>query len=234
MEPLIEEALHFHDAHRDRPLGSRRERLLRLLVPTGMAVRLARPVTRVVGPLQRVRAARALRGCSRLHLGSGPNHLHSWINVDVLGWRVDVAWDLCRPLPFPGGGIEAVFTEHVLEHLRFDDACRLLREAHRVLRPGGVLRVVVPDAGRFMRSYADSDGWLADLRPAASTPMMAVCDVVYRHGHRSAWDAHTLTRLLRELGFTTVRERRYGESDILPCPDLQGRAEESLYVEAIR
>lgn len=232
--PVLEEMLHFHDAVRGRASNSLREKVLRWVVPRGMAVRLSRPVTRLVAPLQRVRATKALRRCARLHLGSGPNPLQGWVNVDLLGWSVDVAWDLSRPLPFPDESTDEVFTEHLLEHLPFVDAARMLKEAQRVLRPGGVLRVVVPDAGRYLRSYATADGWIDELRPAAASPLLAVADVLYRHGHVSAWDGQTLTALLMELGFADVGEARFGQSRIAPCPDLASRAAESLYVEAVR
>ena len=41
--------------------------------------------------------------------------------------------------------VSALLTEHTLEHIKFEFWPKLLREFHRILRVGGVLRVAVPD-----------------------------------------------------------------------------------------
>src|SRR5437660_5420619 len=61
--------------------------------------------------------------------------------------------DLARPLPFPDGSVSAVFSSHVLEHLFSDQIERLVPEIYRVLVPGGVCRVVVPDLEQIVRLY---------------------------------------------------------------------------------
>ncbi len=231
---MLDELREFNVATRNRASRSMRERILDRVVPKGMAVRLSRPVTRLAALMQRRKAVKLVRSCDRIHLGSGPNRLERYINIDLLGWDVDLAWDLTRPLPFNDSSVGIVFSEHVIEHLKYADVGRLMSETHRVLRTDGVLRIVVPDAGRYMRSYASGDGWLTTLRPEASTPLLAVADVIYRHGHVSAWDGHTLVRLLEEVGFREVRVTTFGSSKINPCPDLESRAAESLYVEAVR
>jgi len=229
----VDELETFHVVQQVRPASSLKDRLYRALLPAGSFVRLSVPVTRAARPIQRRRArSQVAAGRRHLHLGSGPNPLPGWVNVDLLGWKVDVAWDLGRPLPFPDGSMTQVFTEHVIEHLPYETALVVLQEAHRVLEPGGRLRVVVPDAGRFMRSYSGDGSWLAEVRPDASTPMLAVADVLFRHGHLSAWDAHTLCEVLASLGFRDVSERAFGETAMDPCPDTPARAFESLYVEA--
>ena len=62
--------------------------------------------------------------------------------------------DLRKPLPLTDGSASVVYSEHFLEHLGADDARRFLAECRRVLRPGGLCHVVVPDAGRHVREYA--------------------------------------------------------------------------------
>ncbi|MEM9703666.1 MAG: class I SAM-dependent methyltransferase, partial [Planctomycetota bacterium] len=56
-----------------------------------------------------------------------------------------LAHDLRDPLPFEDGAYDFVYHSHVLEHFRPADVPAFLSECRRVLRPGGVLRVVVPD-----------------------------------------------------------------------------------------
>ena len=75
-----------------------------------------------VMPVQR-RHARRLQSMTplRLHLGSSTNRLYGWVNVDLLrpGRALDLYWDLRRPLPFRDVSVDAIFAEHLLEHLPF-------------------------------------------------------------------------------------------------------------------
>ncbi len=64
--------------------------------------------------------------------------------------------DLTRPLPYPDGAFEAAFGSHVLEHLTPGEAEAALRELHRVLRPGGIVRIAVPDLDHEVGRYDPS------------------------------------------------------------------------------
>src|SRR5262249_11523905 len=99
------------------------------------------------------------------------------------------------------------------------------------LAPGGIVRVGVPDLGRYMRSYAGADPLIGDYRPGRPTPLLAAAEVAQSHGHLSAWDAATLELALREAGFDEVGVRPFGDSDLAPAPDSEWRAPETLYVE---
>ena len=69
-------------------------------------------------------------------------------------WRAKhLGHDLRRPLPFADGAFEGAFSEHTLEHLTAADAVALLRDVHRVMRPGAVFRVAVPDLDQYVRFY---------------------------------------------------------------------------------
>jgi predicted SAM-dependent methyltransferase len=192
--------------------------------------------TTLMKPLAKRRASEIARGRTdlRLNLGGGPVRIDGWINVDILGMHPDVHWDLRNGVPFPDGSAEAIFLEHVLEHFVLADVMTLLADCRRVLVPGGVLRVGVPDLGRYMRSYAGDHSVIDELRPGRPTALLAVAEVTQFHGHRSAWDAETLEAVLREAGFDEVAERRFGDSRIDPAPDTEFRRPESVYAEGIR
>jgi predicted SAM-dependent methyltransferase len=143
----------------------------------------------------------------------------------------DLRWDLTSRLPFDDASAEAVFLEHVLEHFPLATVMEMLTEARRVLAPGGVLRAGVPDFGRYAQSYAGDRAFLEERRPGRPTPLLALAEVVYSHGHRSAWDAETLELALTESGLVDVRRRAYGDSDIEPAPDNPLREPESVYAE---
>ena len=89
-----------------------------------------------------------------LNVGCG-SHLHpDWTNVDVYRSAPGVVvHDIQRGLPFADGTFDACYHSHVLEHLSPSAGASLVRECFRVLRPGGVIRVAVPDLEGIARAY---------------------------------------------------------------------------------
>lgn len=82
----------------------------------------------------------------RVHLGCGDHRIDGWINVDLLPSNAtDVQADLVRSLPFRDASIDYLHTEDFLEHITLEEGRAFLAECRRVLRPGGVLRVLTPD-----------------------------------------------------------------------------------------
>ena len=63
--------------------------------------------------------------------------------------------DVTRDLPYPDGRFEAVYARRILEHLTPAEADGFLREVHRVLQPGGVVRLSVPDLEEIVRTYLE-------------------------------------------------------------------------------
>src|SRR3954471_9291523 len=92
-----------------------------------------------------------------LNLGSGPDQFGGFIGIDFFGAEGSYGADLRYPLLIDDNVVDGIFTEHTLEHLKYDDVSRLLRECHRILKPGGRIRVVLPDVSLFVRHYAEGD-----------------------------------------------------------------------------
>jgi predicted SAM-dependent methyltransferase len=149
-------------------------------------------------------------------------------------------------LPFADNSFRGIFTEHTLEHFKFQNLRDgILPELFRILAPGGILRIVVPDAERAIDSYiaARGQGMTAepfrDENPRALTPMMSVANTFrrlfepYPQGHEFAWDYQTLEYFLWRVGFREIRREQYmqGRDETL-LVDYGKRASESLYVEA--
>ncbi len=89
-----------------------------------------------------------------LNLGCGHRFHPDWVNVDCAPADPAVLpHDLQHPLPFANESFRAVYHSHVLEHLPRAAVPRFLKECHRVLKPGGLLRVVVPDLETIARWY---------------------------------------------------------------------------------
>ena len=211
-------------------------RLWRTVAPASIRPAIRGVVTDALSLLQRRVAARhARRTPLRLHLGSGARAKVGWVNIDLLGLPVDLAWNLTRPLPFPDNSVDAIFHEHVLEHLSLRQGLALTKECYRVLKPRGILRIGVPDAGAYVQSYCDaSHQFLEAMRPGRPTPLLALQEEFYWHAHRCMYDFSTLSLVCRAAGFEELQRCRFGESKIVACPDSVGREGDSLYIEAVR
>ena len=171
----------------------------------------------------------ALRHASKLCLGSGRAPIEGWTNIDLDAPVpfVDARLDLRYPLPIRTGQIELIYSEHVLEHFDYGVAARLLAECRRVLRPGGRLRVAVPDLDRLIRHYAELDGrawndqdwvrWPSE-RDQIDSPARMLNRAFRGWGHRFLYDEAELVRQLRAAGFGEVsrvalgRQRRAGSA----------------------
>jgi len=182
----------------------------------------------------------------KLHLGSGPNHVDGWINID--GTRnADLRLDLRSRIPCPSGSAACIFSEHFIDHMQHPDSVgTLLRECHRLLEPGGVMRVVVHDGALLMRAYAANDTGF--FRRVAETGTFAVDSMslplevineVFRKGgtHRFIYDFETLEKAFLLAGFSSVKRSTFRGSIMPECNldlDLPDREFQSLYVDAVK
>jgi SAM-dependent methyltransferase len=69
-----------------------------------------------------------------------------------------VRWDLRKGIPYPDASLNVVYHSHFLEHLSRTNAVGFLQECKRVLKPGGLLRVAVPDLAYQIRHYCETLG----------------------------------------------------------------------------
>jgi SAM-dependent methyltransferase len=163
-----------------------------------------------------------LRGTDspRLNIGCGHNPLPAWLNVDLSAGRGPAVYmDATRRFPFPDGTFQAVLCEHMIEHVPREAGESLVREALRVLAPGGWFRVVTPDlegmaalcvteptpqARRYLEFVASFHG-----RPSI-TPADAVNYIFYDYGHRHIYSIASLSEVLRNAGFVDVAATRAG------------------------
>jgi len=89
-----------------------------------------------------------------LNVGCGATCHPAWTNIDLVSGSPDViAHDLRKGLPYPDQCFDACYSSHVLEHLEQEESERLLRECWRILKPGGVIRLSVPDLEAIVRAY---------------------------------------------------------------------------------
>lgn len=159
----------------------------------------------------------------RVHLGSGDHRIAGWINVDLdPAMAVDVAADLRRSIPLRAGSVDLIHSEDFLEHIEKAEGEAVLRECHRVLRNGGVMRLLTPD----LRALIDEIYVRRDPRHlrwcSAYLDAKDPCEALNMHlrmagEHRFIYDEEHLAKLLRDAGFD-VRRVHYNWSQI---PELR-------------
>jgi predicted SAM-dependent methyltransferase len=89
-----------------------------------------------------------------LNLGCGNKFHTEWTNVDFVSTGKGViAHDLLRGIPFPDNSFKVVYHSHVLEHFPKRKAAEFIKECYRVLSPGGIIRIAVPDLEQIARNY---------------------------------------------------------------------------------
>jgi SAM-dependent methyltransferase len=190
-----------------------------------------------------------------VNIGCGTDVAEGWWNIDnspsvtlsrvpgvrrVLNlpeWPKDVhRHDVLAGMPFADGTVSRIYSSHTFEHFTYEQSVTVARECFRVLKVGGILRIVVPDLEKIVREY------LNDPEPMASHRFIDRLllshtwrDALHPGAHHSQmFDGKSLAAMLREAGFSDPQVTTYGESkisDILKV-ELESRRRESLYVEA--
>jgi predicted SAM-dependent methyltransferase len=172
----------------------------------------------------------------KLNLGCGPGRKDGWINVDLLDCAADLQLDLRERWPFPDNSASNIYSEHLLEHFEpHFEIPHFLGEAWRVLEPGGVFDVSVPDTIPLIESYGNVNATYWSVasencwHPGCQTHLEKI-NYHFRQGgeHKYAWDGETLAGALRAAGFISITQR-----DFNPMMDSSTRPF-SLYMMAYK
>jgi SAM-dependent methyltransferase len=132
--------------------------------------------------------------------------------------------DIVRGLPIADGSVQGIYASHVLEHLSYADFWRALDHTFRLLRPGGIFRLVVPDLKSRAQKYlerlemrqADANSWFlrsARLGSEGSPrgPVELARSLIGRSAHLWMWDEISLAAALDKTGFVNIRRCRFGD-----------------------
>jgi SAM-dependent methyltransferase len=209
----------------------------------------------------------------RLNLGCGAHAPASWVNIDrspqiqlskhpkvramlrragVLhdlhmgDWPDNVIRrDLTKPLPLEDEVASAAYSSHMLEHMFLDDAKSFLQECARVMKPGAVMRMALPDAEEFARELLSANGdpngelglrYNEMLRAHPESKPSGRRLVAFLGGsnwHRWQPTRGLVKRMLRDAGFTDIAERSFRDG-ALPELEVVELREDSWFVEAVR
>lgn len=180
------------------------------------------------------------RTAEYLNIGCGVYPVPAMVNLD---WHwcpgVDVCWDLRRPLPFPDDRFKGIYSEHCIDGLPPRAFTPNLREMHRVLRPGGVLRIIFCDAEFYIDAYVanrDNGTPMPFAEERGTTTRLHALDFMFHHRtHKTLVDFDSLAIKLKECGFREIGRVGFMHGrDPALLLDQEARRGESLYVEALK
>jgi predicted SAM-dependent methyltransferase len=204
-----------------------------------------------------------------LNIGCGLKAPKNWINIDaspslliskltvcrlLLGKRLP-AWphnvqygNIVSGVDIQRNGCDLIFASHVLEHLSLDDAHIALANIYSILKPGGILRLIVPDLFTITHQYVDRVNTINDPKAAFKflddlgvgfrmqrTSILArLINAFSNSQHQWMWDELSLKQALASAGFRDIMKRRYGDwaDNHFEEVEEEGRHYNSICVEA--
>ncbi len=135
----------------------------------------------------------------KLHLGCGKRYIPGYRHIDVVEYdHIDIVHSINSLPMISDNSCSVVYSCHVLEHFHKKQVPVVLKEWLRILRPGGVLRVAVPDMDALTRVYMDTK----DLSLIIG-PIYGRCDYLYNF-HYTGFDYTTLSKYILDAGASKV------------------------------
>jgi predicted SAM-dependent methyltransferase len=217
-------------------------------------------------------------GKIKLNLGCGSVRPASWINTDssinaniqkipIVGKRISkifnpieyqgtnvVYMNLNKPWKYDTNSVDIVYASHLFEHLTIKSSNLFLSEAYRTLKPGGIIRVVVPDLYQICKKYIDEYEstkaitdttkyvmWAINMHREGQYGNIGLLKRIvlewqgYPHQHKFMYDKNSLQLKFEEFNFVDCTIQVYGVSQsISEIKEVEGTKESylSVYLEA--
>jgi predicted SAM-dependent methyltransferase len=179
-------------------------------------------------------------GPHRLELGAGPNGKPGWLATDLQEHKNDkgthtIALDAAKPFTLPDGCFDFIYCEHMIEHIPFAGGQQMLKECRRILKPGGIIRIVTPSLGFLLRILSADRSrleqnyleWsLKTFVPDAPavTNAFFLNNFVRAWGHVFIYDHETLRLAMIAAGFNNIKECPMGRSEHQVLSNLENES----------
>ena len=132
--------------------------------------------------------------------------------------------DIVKGLPLKDGSVAGLYASHVLEHLSFGDCRKALANSLRVLRPGGIFRLIVPDLRARAKAYVEAEGDPGAAHAFMRSTYLGRSDRSegltgrLRHAfgnseHLWMYDFASMKSELEAAGFAEIRRAEFGDCD---------------------
>ena len=174
----------------------------------------------------------------KLQIGCGTYTVEGWLNTDLNPCSDKVALlDASKKFPFNDNTFDFIFSEHIFEHLKFNDSCNMLSECFRVLKPNGIMRLATPTIEFLFEIYKNPElplheeyvKWVIgsinkDVANLFSYDFheIYVINNFYRDwGHQFLHNYDSLSELLKKFNFSNIQKREIGVSDFVEFSDME-------------
>lgn len=166
----------------------------------------------------------------KLHIGCGPRDFgNEWIHIDGGDFpHVDPDNHDVFLNHYPAGIADEIYSSHLLSYFDRADGSKLLKQWYNVLKPGGLLRVAVPDFEALVKYYTNGD--LSDILGPLYGKMTLNGESVF---HKTTYDYYHLRNSLMNVGFTHVERYNWFQTCHADIDD-HSRAHLPHDTEAIR
>jgi predicted SAM-dependent methyltransferase len=183
--------------------------------------------------------AQAPAGLRRLNWGCGEVPEPGWINSDLLEHPdIELVCDIRDGLPLENESIDYAASVHALPEIPYPDLVPTLRELRRVLKPGGVLRLCLPDLDRAIAAYHgdEREYFLIPDEEVRTTAGKMIVQIIWYGHSRSLFTGDFIEELLTKAGFSKVTRCAFQQtaSPFAEIIWLDNREGESLFVEATK
>jgi predicted SAM-dependent methyltransferase len=132
--------------------------------------------------------------------------------------------DATKRFPFDSATFDYILCEHMIEHVAWREGLDVLRECHRVLKPGGTVRVATPDLEVLVSLHGRSQNetqarfieWVTDRylpQVGAYKAAFVINNSFHNWGHQLLYDGDLMEFAMRQSGFTNIKRCVFGESD---------------------
>lgn len=166
----------------------------------------------------------------KLNIGCYNNPIQGWLNADLFYNKDVVYLDAGKPFSLKSEIFEYIYSEHVFEHLNYQEASNFLAESYRILRKGGIIRIATPDLDFLIDIYRNRtemndeyiswsvETYFPDRNQESFTGDGAMKVFVINHffrawGHQLIHNFDSLSSMLRTAGFTEIKKMKPGESE---------------------
>ena len=180
----------------------------------------------------------------KMHLGCGDWYLEGWINTDgYQNHKADLYFDFSKPFPIHENVLDAIVSQHAIEHTDLDGGINFINECYKTLKPGGKIRISCPDLELLIGCYVSShkegrltfrDQFTEEPIPGGlrfRTACQYVNELVSGWGHRYIYDYEDIEMKMKEAGFKNIK--RMTETEMSPVFEgTECKRPASLYVEA--
>jgi predicted SAM-dependent methyltransferase len=194
----------------------------------------------------------------KYNLGCGPKFYQNFLNVGYWAQLQEGAvykdlngttntfmlnHDLRHGIPAADNSLDLAYHSHMLEHLSYTDGIEFTKECLRVLKPGGTLRILVPDLELWINAYMNNNSFffeqyrqMGGIDPDIYVTKAAVfMGMLHNHEHKCGYDFESLKWLVEHVGFIDVKRTLYGAGTIDDIENIEKvdpiRTMESLCIE---